>query len=115
MMPAIRSIVGIFIAVALFAPHTVHGSDVNREPFRTFGEGGTTCGEFIAQPGIMQTVRMEWVLVYISGRNREAALPRERDIGTSFQQPATVIGWLQSYCRSHSLDTLISAADNLRA
>jgi hypothetical protein len=58
---------------------------------------------------------MEWVLGYISGRNREDVLPRERLVGSSFQRTDTVIAWLQNYCRSHSLDFLMAAADNLRA
>jgi hypothetical protein len=58
---------------------------------------------------------MAWVLGYISGRNREAASPRDRWIGRSFDKPETVLGWLQSYCQAHSLDYLLNAADALRA
>lgn len=88
--------------------------DVTREPFFTLSEGATTCGEFIAQPQ-MQTIRMAWVLGYISGRNREAASPRDRLIGRSFEMPETVLGWLQSYCQAHSFETFLKAADDLRA
>jgi hypothetical protein len=82
--------------------------------FEILSEGATTCGEYIAQPAT-RGARMEWVLGYISGRNREAASPRERMIGTSFDKPATIDGWLLSYCQSHSLDTMNQAADDLRA
>jgi hypothetical protein len=109
-----KSFAVVLLAVALSLPGTVRGLDVNLSPFFTLSEGATTCGEFIAQP-TMQTVRMAWVVGYISGRNREAISPRERTIGSSFQQPATVIGWLQSYCQSHSLEPLTAAADALRA
>jgi hypothetical protein len=81
-------------------------------------EGMTTCGEFTAQPE-MQVVRMEWVLGYISGVNaglsRTAdAAPTERMAGRSFQQTATAIGWLQSYCYAHPLEVLATAAEQLR-
>jgi hypothetical protein len=109
-----KSFVVVVVVTTLLLPGTVRGLDVNRASFLTLSEGATTCGEFIAQPG-MQVVRMEWALGYISGRNREALSPRERWVGSSFQQPNTVIGWLQSYCRSHSLDPLFVAADDLRA
>jgi hypothetical protein len=102
------------VVVVLLLHGAARGQDVNRSPFYTLSEGATTCGEFIAQPA-MQAVRTAWVLGYISGRNREAISPRERLIGSSFQQPATVLAWLQSYCQSHSLDTLLVAADELRA
>jgi hypothetical protein len=105
------SLTVVVVATALFLPGTARGVELE---WLVLSDGATTCGEFIAEPG-MQTVRMEWVLGYISGRNREAASPHDRFIGRSFQQPATVIGWLQSYCRLHSLDTLAKAADDLRA
>jgi hypothetical protein len=114
MRARINSRVFALVVVALLLPGTACGQDVKRSPFYTLSEGATTCGEFIAQPA-MQAVRVAWVLGYISGRNREAISPRERFIGSSFQQPATVLGWLQSYCQSHSLDPLLVAADELRA
>jgi hypothetical protein len=95
-------------------PFAARAIDVSREPFYTLGEGATTCGEFVAQPQ-MQTIRTEWVLGYISGRNREAASPGGRLIGRSFGRTDTVLGWLQSYCQAHSFDTLLKAADDLRA
>jgi hypothetical protein len=104
----------VLAAAAIVAPDTAHALDVNRAPFQVLSEGATTCGEFVAQPW-MQSARMEWVLGYISGRNREAISPGDRAIGSSFQQPETVIAWLQNYCRVHSLDVLIDAADHLRA
>jgi len=91
----IRLSLSVLLATAFFLPGTADGLDVE---WLMLSEGATTCGEFIAEPG-MQNVRMEWVLGYISGRNREATSSRDRFIGRSFQQPATVIGWLQSYCR----------------
>jgi hypothetical protein len=109
-----KSLIVVLVAAALLVPGAARGADAGRVPFLTLSEGVTTCGEFIAQPA-MQNVRMEWVLGYISGRNREAILPSERFVGSSVQQPNTVIGWLQSYCQSHSLDPLVVAADKLRA
>jgi hypothetical protein len=101
-------------AATIFLPVAAHALDLNHEPFYALGEGATTGGEFVAQPQ-MQTIRMEWVLGYISGRNREAASQRDRLIGRSFERTDTVLGWLQSYCQAHSLDTLVKAADDLRA
>jgi hypothetical protein len=108
-----KLIVLVLVVVAFSAPDVAGALDVNRVPFRTLSEGATTCGEFVAEPW-MQSSRMEWVLGYISGRNREAVSPGNRIIGGSFQQPATVIAWLQNYCQFHSLDTLLNAADRLR-
>jgi hypothetical protein len=80
--------------------------------FQTLSEGGSTCGEYIAEPG-KQVVRMEWVLGYISGANSRGPVA-EALAGTSFQMPATVVGWLQSYCASHPLDVMSAAAEVLR-
>lgn len=106
--------VAVILALIFAALSNARALDVNNAPALVLSEGATTCGEFIAEPN-MQTVRMEWVLGYLSGRNREAASPRERYVGRSFQQPATVIGWLKNYCQSHGLDILNKAADDLRA
>src|SRR5215469_13308152 len=102
------------LMATILLPYAAHAFDVNRDRFYVLSEGATTCGEFVAQPQ-MQTIRMEWVLGYISGRNREAASPRDRLIGHSFERTDTVLGWLQSYCQTHSLNTLVNAADDLRA
>jgi hypothetical protein len=104
----------VLVVATFFLPGAATALDVNRAPFRTLSEGATTCGEFVAEPW-MQSARMEWVLGYISGRNRESSSPDERNIGSSFQEPATVIAWLQNYCQAHSLDRLLNAADHLRA
>ena len=98
------------LMATILLPYAAHAFDVNRDRFYVLSEGATTCGEFVAQPQ-MQTIRMEWVLGYISGRNREAASPRDRLIGHSFERTDTVLGWLQSYCQAHSLDYLLNAAD----
>jgi hypothetical protein len=109
-----RLVCCVLVVATFFLPGAATALDVNRAPFRTLSEGATTCGEFIAEPW-MQSARMEWVLGYISGRNREGSSPDERNIGSSFQEPATVIAWLQNYCQVHSLDRLLNAADHLRA
>ena len=87
-------------------------------PSQILSEGATTCGEFTTQAE-MQASRMEWVLGYISGINAGIALrgetsAAERLAGRSFQYPATVIGWLQSYCSTRPLDILATAAIQLR-
>lgn len=107
------SLLALVAAIILF-PFAAHALDANHEPFNILSEGASTCGEFIAEPQ-MQTIRMEWILGYISGRNKEAALPRDRLIGRSFERTNTVLGWLQSYCQTHSLNILVKAADDLRA
>jgi hypothetical protein len=104
-----------FIACLLSLPCIARADDIN--PNRNFfllSEGGTTCGEYVAQSGPQQIVRMEWVLGYISGQNSEGTSERSRNVGSSFQKPATVIAWLNSYCQSHSLDLLVQAGDALR-
>jgi hypothetical protein len=85
----------------------------NHSPFMVLSEGASTCGEFVAEPE-KQAMRMEWVLGYISGRNLEAP-SAERFAGRSFQKPATVIGWLQTYCGSRAMQPLFQAGEDLRA
>jgi hypothetical protein len=103
----------LLFAMLSIAP-SVHAGDTINTPFLALSEGATTCGEYIAQP-TARVSRMEWVMGYISGRNREAASPRERNIGTSYYKAETIDGWLLSYCQTHSLDVLVKAADDLRA
>jgi hypothetical protein len=75
-------------------------------------EGQSTCGAYNAEPD-MQPVRASWVLGYISGVNsRSTAM--EALAGRSFQMPAAVIEWLQSYCASHPMDIIAVAAEALR-
>ena len=109
----------LFIIAATFVSSVIPVSAERGFPtVEILSEGNTTCGEFTTQP-VMQSVRMAWVLGYISGvnagltRNPEIA-PAERMAGRSFQQPATVLGWLQSYCLAHPLDALVIAATELR-
>jgi hypothetical protein len=105
------SLLALVVAIIVF-PFAAHAPDA--EPFYILSKGLTTCGEFITEPQ-MQTIRMKWIPGYISGRNREAASPRDRLIGRSFERTNTVLSWLQSYCQTHSLNTLVNAAADLRA
>jgi hypothetical protein len=82
-------------------------------PFTILSDGATTCGEFIAEPG-GQSLRASWALGYVTGRNVAAPAP-ERMAGSSYQKPATVIGWLRAYCGAHALQKLVTAAEFLRA
>lgn len=87
-------------------------------PIVVLSEGQTTCGEYVAEPQ-KRVVRGAWVLGFISGVNagmaRNGSAPEaERMAGRSFQQPATVDGWLQIYCSAHPLDGLVTAAEKLR-
>jgi hypothetical protein len=80
--------------------------------FANLCEGETTCGEFITEPQ-NQGMRMEWVLGYFSGANSRA-LPPYKMVGQSFDKPGAVLGWLQSYCSTNSLNVLANAAEVLR-
>jgi hypothetical protein len=104
----------IIICAAALIPRPGQAADTTNMPFEVLSEGVTTCGEYIAEPAA-RGVRTAWVVGYITGRNREAASPRDRLIGTSFDRPESVVGWLLSYCQTHSLDPLVRAADDLRA
>ena len=75
-------------------------------------ESQSTCGAYNTQPQ-MQAIRASWVLGYISGVNSRSPAS-EALAGRSFQIPATVIEWLQSYCASHPLDIMAVAAEALR-
>jgi hypothetical protein len=74
--------------------------------------GQITCGEFLSDSPRSQATDTEWVLGYISGRNRVSASGRMA--GSSFKAPESVMAWLQDYCRTHALDHLADAADGLR-
>jgi hypothetical protein len=75
--------------------------------------GQITCGEFLSDNPQTQSADAEWVLGYISGRNRESP-PGSRFVGTSFRTPESITAWLQNYCRTHALNEFIQAADALR-
>jgi hypothetical protein len=105
---ALISILGI-----ITSPSSSQALDINEAPLVVLGEGSTTCGEFTANPSI-QIAMTQWVLGYISGRNREGRTPDGRTIGYSLRNPSTALSWLQSYCNSHSLDLLVKAAEDLR-
>jgi hypothetical protein len=106
---------GVVAIVAFTAPSSAGAAeDRDKLPFYVLSEGTATCGEFTAEPH-MQTVRMSWVLGYISGRNREAPKGQRFAGSGSPLMPGTVLGWLQSYCASHALAALPNAVDALRA
>jgi len=100
-----------FLTLAVIANATAQAAP-SRTQFLILSEGASTCGEFIAEPA-KQGVRMQWVLGYISGANSKESGPG-RMVGSSFEKPATAIGWLQSYCATHSLDILAAAAEAFR-
>jgi hypothetical protein len=75
--------------------------------------GTITCGEFLSDSPPTQAADTEWVLGYISGRNRESSVG-SRMAGASFTAPQSVTAWLQNHCRTHPLDRLADAADKLR-
>jgi hypothetical protein len=99
--------------VACFAVTSAEAADTRDTPYFLLSEGSTTCGEYIAQPEL-KAARLEWVLGYISGRNRESR-GAERMAGTTLKMPATTVVWLEHYCPAHALDMLATAADKLRA
>jgi hypothetical protein len=84
---------------------------VNRE-FLVLSDGATQCGEFVTSSRADQAHMTEWVLGFISGLNAGSA-GRHRLIGHDYDVHA-IPGWLDSYCRSHALDTLENAALALR-
>jgi hypothetical protein len=98
--------------VAISTKADAQDTAARRQIILILSEGMSTCGEYIAEPW-KQSIRMEWVLGYISGANSRSP-PGEASAGSSFQMPATVLGWLQSYCTSHPLDVMASAAEALR-
>lgn len=104
----------LVVLAVLAASTSANAFDVTDNSFLVLSEGASTCGEYISEP-TFRTSRMTWVLGYISGRNRQSASLQDRNIGTSFNKPAAVDGWLLSFCQFHSLDTLVKAADALRA
>jgi hypothetical protein len=98
----------VFILTTLLAAEPVLAA-----PSEVLGEGTATCGDFLSQP-TMQSVRLEWVLGYISGRNAEAPLPVEKMIGRNLHDAQTPFVWLQNYCQANGAKPLIVAADELR-
>jgi hypothetical protein len=103
------------LAIALLLQTSAKADDdlADRVPFQVLSNGAITCGEFLADGERTQASDTEWVLGYITGRNRVAPLG-SRNAGSSFTAPAAVTAWLQDYCRTHALDYLIGAAEALR-
>lgn len=97
------------LAMLLFS---IHGAVHAQHQAAILSEGATTCGEYTAEPA-KEMLRASWVLGYISGANSRSPMP-EAFAGSSFQMPATVIGWLQSYCTAHPLDVMVNASEALR-
>lgn len=100
----------VFLAATLLVTGA-HEAQAQHEAM-ILSEGNSSCGEYIAEPA-KQGVRSSWVLGYISGANSRGPIT-EALAGSSFQMPATVIGWLQTYCASHPLDPIVTAAEQLR-
>jgi hypothetical protein len=107
-----RGILFVTLWLAAFASDASAQSGLPGHPFLVLSDGQSTCGEYIAEPA-KRGFRTEWVLGYISGANSRG-LPAEAHAGSSFQMPATVDGWLLSYCTSHPLEGLVLAAEVLR-
>jgi hypothetical protein len=97
----------LFLILALFAlPLTAEAM-----PSQVLGEGIASCKEFLSEPN-MQSVRLEWVLGYISGENNQST--EGRLTGRSLKNEQTPLSWLQAYCQSNPLHPLIVAADHMR-
>jgi hypothetical protein len=97
---------------------SARSESVNFPSVFILSEGNTTCSEFTTQPE-MQTIRLAWILGFISGINASFArspqsAAAERMAGRSAQRTETITGWLQSYCAAHPLDPLVTAATQLR-
>jgi hypothetical protein len=107
-----RAVGALLTAMAWFIAICDTGNAQRAHQGRILSEGPSTCGEYIAEPA-KRVIRMEWVLGYISGTNTRGPVA-EQDAGSSFQMPATVDGWLLSYCTSHPLESMVLAAELLR-
>jgi hypothetical protein len=113
-METVRRFFAIALAIVAFnQPSAAKAADLSEIPYIVLSNGQVTCGEFLSDNPGSQKTDMEWILGYISGRNREA-FQGTRMAGRSFTQPESVLAWLQNYCRIHALDPLVNAGDSLR-
>lgn len=109
------AVVLVVLSTQAIAQQPSTQSNLADQPMSVLSNGYITCGEFLNDNEASQAGGdTEWVLGYITGRNRDAALG-SRYAGSSFTAPASVTVWLQNYCRTHALDRLFQAADSLRA
>ena len=110
-------LIAFSVAVSGVMPFTLtagtNAAETPSNAHMVLSNGQITCGEFLTDSPHTQASDTEWVLGYISGRNREAPAGR-RMAGTSFTAPDSVTAWLQNYCRTHALNHLVEAADELR-
>ena len=93
----------------------MHSGPPDEAPARTImilSEGQSACSAYNTQPEL-EAVRTSWILGYVSGVNSRSPAA-EALAGRSFQMPAIVIEWLQSYCASHPTDIMAVAAEALR-
>jgi hypothetical protein len=111
----VRQLSAAVLAIVLSNPTSLaKAASPSDRTYMVLSNGQVECGEFLSDNPLSQKADVEWVLGYISGRNREAS-QGSRMAGVSFKRPEAVLVWLQDYCRTHSLDLLVDAADGLRA
>ena len=81
------------------------------------GEGNFSCPEYVSEKqinGAKLYSSISWVQGFISGVNHQRALEEGNDsyIGQDFPA-ASMVTWLESYCRSNPQDYLSDAAEAL--
>ena len=89
--------------------------DVNAAPFYSIGYTYRLCVQFLSDNYLQQTIELEWMLGYITGRNREASNISERILGHGLGDINADFVWLKRYCGEHPFAPLYVAADALRA
>ena len=111
-----RRVVLWLIGGAAVVPHLLGSAQAQDTPTPgpalILSEGTTTCGSFIAEPS-RQTIRVAWILGYMTGANSRAVAPY-KTVGEGFQDSDTIKGWLLSYCGGHAHAELATAAEALR-
>jgi hypothetical protein len=81
------------------------------------GEGNFSCPDYVSAKRTNSAKlysSISWVQGFISGVNFQAALPQGSDSFIGQNMPAaTMVSWLENYCRNNPQDYLADAAEAL--
>lgn len=101
-----------FLAAMLFLLCTTAAAD-----WAVKGEGNFSCPDYVSAKRTNNAKlysSISWVQGFISGVNYRAALPRGTDSFIGRDMPAaSIVSWLENYCRDNPQDYLADAAEAL--
>lgn len=94
-----RMIVGFFVALTLASPSAIGGT--------YYGAGVGSCGEWLeARESGNYYTHGQWILGFLSALTFMGTEMADTD-------SRAIVAWMDSYCREHPLDDLVTATSSL--